>query len=510
MRYQAPYGVSDADAQYVNGDPAIGRQGSIPPAAAFEYPMREIVNAIEESGQTATDADLTQLAKAISKASNRFIIDSGSANALILTPAPAISGYTAGLTYEVKVAANNTGPATVNVSDVGTRNLVHVNGSNLTAGDIVANGFALIAYDGAQFQLISSSANSASETSQVHFGIDTGVANALVASVSPGISSYQAGMLCLIAVANSNTTAATINLNGLGPKSVVRASGGPLSANDLLAGTLAEIGYDGTYFELLNVQAGGGGGGAGGDDITGPLRPYFIAVISATITAPPGSSSVGDTYLIPTGATGAWSGKNGQLAQQTAGGWVYRALPTGHMVGVADSGDYLKKLNSGWRSFFASPSEAAAGTALDLAVTPAGLRGAASINGPLRPPFVAVISGTTTTPPGTPALGDTYMVPASATGAWSGQTNKLTQWDGAAWIFRDYPIESVIGVADTGVFLKRTAGGWRSFWASNAEAIALASTTVGLTPANLAAVLAAYNFAISDYVHSEIFWRGMM
>lgn len=40
-----------------------------------------------------------------------------------------------------------------------------------------------------------------------------------------------------------------------------------------------------------------------------------------------------------------------------------------------------------------------------------------------------------TTPPASPTLGDRYLVPSGATGAWSGQTNKLTVWDGAAWAF---------------------------------------------------------------------------
>ena len=50
MKYVQPYGISDADAPYINGDPSIARQGSIPPAAAFEHPMREIVAVIQKNG----------------------------------------------------------------------------------------------------------------------------------------------------------------------------------------------------------------------------------------------------------------------------------------------------------------------------------------------------------------------------------------------------------------------------------------------------------------------------
>lgn len=39
------------------------------------------------------------------------------------------------------------------------------------------------------------------------------------------------------------------------------------------------------------------------------------------------------------------------------------------------------------------------------------------------------------TPPGSPAIGDTYIVAASGTGAWSGHDDAISVWDGAAWVF---------------------------------------------------------------------------
>ena len=40
-----------------------------------------------------------------------------------------------------------------------------------------------------------------------------------------------------------------------------------------------------------------------------------------------------------------------------------------------------------------------------------------------------------TAPPGTPTIGDTYIIAASPTGAWAGHAAEVTIWDGAAWIF---------------------------------------------------------------------------
>ena len=46
MKYNQPYGITDPEAPYINGDPSIGRQGSIIPAAAVEFPQRDIISAI--------------------------------------------------------------------------------------------------------------------------------------------------------------------------------------------------------------------------------------------------------------------------------------------------------------------------------------------------------------------------------------------------------------------------------------------------------------------------------
>lgn len=44
---------------------------------------------------------------------------------------------------------------------------------------------------------------------------------------------------------------------------------------------------------------------------------------------------------------------------------------------------------------------------------------------------------TTAAPPATPANGDTYIVAASATGAWAGKAAQIAVWsaDAAAWVF---------------------------------------------------------------------------
>ncbi|MDR2573475.1 MAG: hypothetical protein LBC94_03880 [Desulfovibrio sp.] len=67
MKYQQPYGISDANAGYIDGNPALGIEGSAVPARAIEHPMRELVHLIAQAGITPDAADLTQVYEAVQR-----------------------------------------------------------------------------------------------------------------------------------------------------------------------------------------------------------------------------------------------------------------------------------------------------------------------------------------------------------------------------------------------------------------------------------------------------------
>lgn len=64
MKYVAPFGQASDD-PYEDGNPAIGRRGSVVPAAAIEHPMREIVRVITGAGLDPDGDNLEQLFEAI-------------------------------------------------------------------------------------------------------------------------------------------------------------------------------------------------------------------------------------------------------------------------------------------------------------------------------------------------------------------------------------------------------------------------------------------------------------
>jgi hypothetical protein len=146
MKYHQPYGVSDPNAGYTNGNPATGTMGSIPPAESIEYPMREVVEMIKDGGFIPDDSDLKQLAKAIQSCFINYIADTGTVNALNVTMSPAPL-YRDGLVIRVKLSVNNTGPATINVNAQGAKKIKRKGDTDLLANDLSGGSIATLTYN---------------------------------------------------------------------------------------------------------------------------------------------------------------------------------------------------------------------------------------------------------------------------------------------------------------------------------------------------------------------------
>ena len=77
----------------------------------------------------------------------------GTANAITLSPTPAIASYQAGQSYRFVAAATNTGNVTVNVSGLGARNLTLANGNTFAGGEIQTGGAYDIFDNGTQYMM---------------------------------------------------------------------------------------------------------------------------------------------------------------------------------------------------------------------------------------------------------------------------------------------------------------------------------------------------------------------
>ena len=83
-----------------------------------------------------------------------------------------------------------------------------------------------------------------------------GTANAITATAPVSMSAYAAGQRFSFVVGTTNTGSATINLNSIGARTIKKYATQDIAAGDLLAGSVAEVIYDGTYFQLLGKPSG--------------------------------------------------------------------------------------------------------------------------------------------------------------------------------------------------------------------------------------------------------------
>jgi hypothetical protein len=74
----------------------------------------------------------------------------------------------------------------------------------------------------------------------------------LIGELTPAPSTYSVGMAVTIVPGSTNAADATIDLNGLGPRPIVKQGGIPLDSADLAPGIPARIIYDGERFQLMS------------------------------------------------------------------------------------------------------------------------------------------------------------------------------------------------------------------------------------------------------------------
>lgn len=76
----------------------------------------------------------------------------------------------------------------------------------------------------------------------------------LIGQLIPVPEAYTAGMIVTILPTQVSSEAATLDLNGLGPRFIVKTGGIPLAAGDLQPGMPARLIFDGQYFQLISAS----------------------------------------------------------------------------------------------------------------------------------------------------------------------------------------------------------------------------------------------------------------
>jgi hypothetical protein len=144
----------------------------------------------------------------------------------------------------------------------------------------------------AAFALLPTNANI--DAGKVTYGTDTGAADAYVVAMPHTATSYADGLHVAFKPVYSCTGASTINVDGLGLKTIKLSSGAAVEAGHIIAGTPVEMRYSTTtgYFHLVGIPgAAGVAGSLSGTDI-------------GTIELLTGASIAGGTTINLTTASG--------------------------------------------------------------------------------------------------------------------------------------------------------------------------------------------------------------
>ena len=80
-------------------------------------------------------------------------------------------------------------------------------------------------------------------------------ADTITGTLVQTLTAYATGQQFSFVAAGTNTTAVTLNIDGLGAKAVTRTGAVALAAGALVSGQMAIVEYDGTRFQLINANA---------------------------------------------------------------------------------------------------------------------------------------------------------------------------------------------------------------------------------------------------------------
>lgn len=184
---------------------------------------------------------------------------------------------------------------------------------------------------------------------------------------------------------------------------------------------------------------------------TALVREVWRTPVESVVTDPDNPSAILVTAIIPTNAGGWWMREFGIFDQ--AGSMIAVAKPVSQYKPTALEGQ-LEDIRYEFQIIIGENAN------VTLLVDPSVLLATRAwvearkipMSQLMRLPWLPVISMTLSSPPGSPATGDTYLVPSNATGAWAANIGKIAEWSGSAWSYVTPPDGHGISLPDGRVF----------------------------------------------------------
>lgn len=373
--------------EYIDG---IAIAGS-PNASTIAKGLVEEATQAEVRARTAAGGTSARLAVNPSTLPNvlisDYVADTGTADAYLIAPSPAIVAYVTGQVFTFKATNANTTTSTVNVNSLGVKTIKKLGGTDLASGDIGAGMIVQIEYDGTNFQMLNpvgnAPATSADFLSKLRFGgtgadgalsISSGTTTIDCAGASVVVKNYSSisitgtgslafsnpastGTIVIIKCSGNVTITSSatpaIDLRSLGGAAGADAGSGDLSAQASTAGSSnlftinapsdsgggkgytnggSSLGFLGNFRSKLVYLATGAGGAGGGRGVAGNYGYGGGGGAGAKTAGTNGGTSIGSGSA---GTAGAGGRGAGALYMECAG--AYSCSSTINAGGVAGS-----------------------------------------------------------------------------------------------------------------------------------------------------------------------------
>jgi len=242
--------------------------------------------------------------KQVQESAFNFSLASGVNDAFVVDFLPNVTALTDGLlvTMTTNGLTNLTGTPTLQVNGTAAKPITY-QGLQLEVGDLNGTGTYVLVYNATNgyFDLVNPSVSAANtrlvQYNEYNYSIDTGAANAYVATLQPGDVSYTDGLCVLLRVANANSGASTINVNGAGVIPIVLSNNAALVGGELVVGQVALLTYSSAYSKFILINP--------SDDTTTllPVNNHRIARFDGTSGRIQNSSaSISDAGVLTTQA----------------------------------------------------------------------------------------------------------------------------------------------------------------------------------------------------------------
>ncbi|WP_166359275.1 hypothetical protein [Pseudomonas akapageensis] len=283
---------------FVDENTGTGQVGSLIPAAWGTAVTQEILAVIQAAGLSPSEADLTQLVRAIrtigQASTASYALDTGAVNAYVAAFTPAITSRVSGRVLRFIAANTNTSSSTFN-DGTGLANLIGLAGLALQGGEVVAGGICTVVWNSASW----------------------GGAGAYV------LLSCENGALQVAAATKSQHAVTLTQLKNCGSQ-MFSANGTfnvPAGVTSVYVTLCGGGGGGAAYFD---VSSAGGGGGGGASGLRVPIAVTPLAAITVTVGGAGtggqaagaagvagGASSFGALLSAPGGGGGASAGAGG-------------------------------------------------------------------------------------------------------------------------------------------------------------------------------------------------------